>query len=85
MIKNCCLTVAISANNRNKLRLFAEIISYCIVSRDYLCYNKLQYILIMVKDEVSPAVLQRNCKYPESNIGAICDFIPVSQSEVNAL
>lgn len=64
MIKYYCLTVAISANNRNKLRLFAEIISYCIVSRDYLCYNKLQYILIMVKDEVSPAVLQRICEYP---------------------
>ena len=42
--KIAVLVVAISANNRNFLRLFAEIIAYCIVNRDYLCYNELQYI-----------------------------------------
>ncbi len=44
--KIAVLFVAISANNRNKLRLFAEIIAYCIVIRDYLCYNKLQYLYL---------------------------------------
>lgn len=69
MIKNYCFSRRYFSKQSQQLRLFAEIASYCIVSRDYLCYNKLQYILIMVKDEVSPAVLQRICNYPESNIG----------------
>ena len=34
--------------------------------------------------KVSMAVLKRICEYLECNIGDICDFIPVSKSEVNA-
>ena len=35
-------------------------------------------------EEVSMSVLKRICEYLECNIGDICDFIPVSKSEVNA-
>lgn len=35
-------------------------------------------------EEVSMTVLKRICEYLECNIGDICDFIPVSKSEVNA-
>ena len=35
-------------------------------------------------EEVSMSVLRRICEYLECNIGDICDFIPVSKSEVNA-
>lgn len=35
-------------------------------------------------EEVSMTVLKRICEYLECNIGDICDFIPVSTSEVNA-
>ena len=35
-------------------------------------------------EEVSMSVLKRICEYLECNIGYICDFIPVSKSEVNA-
>lgn len=34
-------------------------------------------------EEVSMSVLKRICEYLECNIGDICDFIPVSKSEVN--
>lgn len=35
-------------------------------------------------EEVSMSVLKRICEYLECNIGDICDFIPVSKSEVNS-
>ena len=35
-------------------------------------------------EEVSMSVLKRICEYLECNIGDICDFIPISKSEVNA-
>lgn len=35
-------------------------------------------------EEVSMTVLKRICEYLECNIGDICDFIPVSKSEVNS-
>ena len=35
-------------------------------------------------EEVSMSVLKRICEYLECNIGDICDFVPVSKSEVNA-
>lgn len=34
-------------------------------------------------EEVSMSILKRICEYLECNIGDICDFIPVSKSEVN--
>lgn len=35
-------------------------------------------------EEVSMSVLKRICEYLECNIGDICDFVPVSKSEVNS-
>lgn len=34
-------------------------------------------------EEVSAAVLRKICEYLECNIGDICDFVPISESEVN--
>ena len=35
-------------------------------------------------EEVSMSALKRICEYLLCNIGDICDFIPVSKSEVNS-